>query len=40
MIHERDNDPILIDSTLTVESIKWNPSGNIFAVGGSIIENE
>ena len=40
MTSERDNDPILIDTTLNIQSLVWNPSGNIFAVGGYVMEQE
>jgi len=40
MTHERDNDPILIDTTLNIYSVAWNPTGNIFAVGGCVNEGE
>jgi hypothetical protein len=28
MKNDKDDDPILIDTTLTVTDTKWNPSGN------------
>ena len=40
MTHERDNDPILIDTTLNIQNVCWNPTGNIFAVGGYVNEAE
>lgn len=38
MKNEKDDDPILIDTTLTVFQTKWNPSGTIFAASGTQIE--
>ena len=40
MVHERDTDPILIDTTLCIQSVCWNPSGNIFCVGGYVLESD
>lgn len=38
MRHEKDEVPILIDAVMKISQVAWNPSGNIFAVSGSVQE--
>lgn len=33
-----DDKPILIDTGMFIKGMKWNPNGNVLAVGGSLIE--
>lgn len=34
MKHDKDDEPILIDTTMKITSVRWNPAGTIFAVSG------
>jgi len=36
MKSDRDDEPTLIDTTMEICSVRWNPSGTIFAVCGSM----
>ena len=36
MKNDNDDDPILIDTSLIISDVKWNPSGTMFAVSGSM----
>ena len=38
MKNDKDDDSILIDTTLKVTCLKWNPSGTVFAVSGILTE--
>jgi len=40
MKNEKDDRPIVFDTEITTLSVKWNPTGTIFAVGGYIVEAE
>jgi WD repeat-containing protein 35 len=35
MRKETDDRPILVDTGMTIKSVKWNPNGNVLAVAGS-----
>jgi hypothetical protein len=39
MRKETDDRPILIDTGMHIKTAKWNPNGNVLAIGGSLIEN-
>lgn len=39
MKKETDDRPILIDTGMTIKTAKWNPNGNVIAIGGSMLEN-
>lgn len=36
MKNDKDDEPTLIDSTMQISRIRWNPSGTIFAICGSM----
>ena len=36
MKNDKDDEPTLIDSTMDITSLRWNPSGTIFAVSGKM----
>jgi len=38
MKNDKDDDPILIDTTMTIRQMRWNHNGTIFAVSGSMQE--
>ena len=40
MKNDCDDDPILIDSTMNINDLKWNPFGTIFAVSGNIDDGQ
>ena len=33
-----DDRPVLVDTGMFIKSVKWNPNGNVLAVGGSLID--
>jgi WD repeat-containing protein 35 len=39
MRKETDEMPILVDTGMSIKSIKWNPNGNVLAVAGSLLDN-
>ena len=38
MKHDKDEQPILIDTVMKISQSAWNPSGSMFAVCGCILE--
>ncbi len=34
MKNDKDDEPILIDTTMKIACVRWNPAGSIFAVSG------
>ena len=40
MRNDKDDEPILIDTTMNIFNIRWNPTGTIFAVCGSMQETD
>lgn len=38
MKNETDDNPILIDTGMYIKAVRWNPNGNVLAVGGSMLE--
>ncbi len=38
MKNDKDDEPILIDTTMTIAGIKWNPTGTMFAISGSMAD--
>jgi len=38
MKNEIDDQPIIIDTAMNIMQAKWNPNGNVLAVGGSMME--
>jgi len=39
MKNEKDDEPVLIDTMMNIYTVKWNPSGSMFAVSGTQEEN-
>lgn len=35
MKNDKDESPILIDTVMTISSVRWSPNGSMFAVAGS-----
>jgi len=35
MKNEKDDEPVLIDTMMKIYTVKWNPSGSMFAVSGT-----
>lgn len=38
MRNEKDDSPVVFDASINILSVKWNPSGNIFAISGFLYE--
>lgn len=38
MKDDKDDAPTLIDTTMKITQVRWNPSGTIFAVSGGMME--
>lgn len=34
-----DDAPNLVDTGMFIKSIKWNPNGNVLAIGGSLMDD-
>ncbi|KAL4456550.1 hypothetical protein ABPG74_000657 [Tetrahymena malaccensis] len=39
MKNEKDDEPVLIDTMMKIFTVKWNPSGSMFAISGTQDEN-
>jgi len=40
MKNEKDESPVVFDTSMVILCVKWNPSGNIFAISGYLEDED